>query len=109
MQRMLTLFPQGAWSSFSPSLHLCGEIIKPMILIDRFLLPPNLSDAQRQAIVSKWARKRRGMNSRIVAVLPGEDGWIHQLGNKDGTVYFGVVERRLSPPSLQQSRQRKSW
>jgi hypothetical protein len=47
-----------------------------MILIDKFLLPPNIDDAQRASIVSKWARKRRGMNSRIIAIFP----WRRWLG-----------------------------
>lgn len=74
-----------------------------MILTERFLLPPNIDDTQRQAIVHKRVRKRRGINGRargrIIAVLPGEDGWVRQVGNANGTVYFGVIERQFSPPS----------
>jgi len=49
-----------------------------MILTERFLLPPNIDDAQRQAIVHKRVHPRRGVNGRVIAVLPGEAGWIQQ-------------------------------
>jgi len=81
-----------------------------MILTEKFLLPPNLDDAERQAIVDKRVRKCHGVNGHVVAVLPGESGWVQQLGNKDGAVYFGVVERRFNSPSLpQRNHRRKSW
>jgi hypothetical protein len=37
--------------------------------------------------VREWVRKRRGASGRVIAVFPGEDGWVRQLGNKDGIVY----------------------
>jgi len=80
-----------------------------MILVDKFLLPPNIDDAQRSSIVSSWVRKRRGISGRVIVVSPGEDGWVRQLGNRDRAVYFGVVERRFSPPLSQQNPRRKSW
>src|SRR6516164_3016381 len=61
-----------------------------MILTERFLLPPNIDDAQRQAIVRKRMHRHRGGSGRVIAVLPGEDGWVLQAGNGVGTVYFGV-------------------
>ena len=80
-----------------------------MILTEKFLLPPNIDDAQRQAIVHKRVRRRRsGISGRVVAVLPGEDGWIRQLGNKDGVIYFGVIERQCSPSLPRQNQRRKS-
>jgi len=69
----------------------------PMILTEKFLLPPNIDDAQRQAIVHQRMRKCRGINGRVIAVFPGEDGLVRQLGNTDETTYFGVIEHRFSP------------
>jgi len=81
-----------------------------MILTERFLLPPNIDDAQRRTIVRKRTRRRRGsVNSRIIAILPGEDGWVQQVGNADGVIYFGVIERRFDPPSSHVSSRRKGW
>ena len=71
-----------------------------MILIEKFLLPPKLDDAQRQAIVSTRVHKRRASGGHIIAVFPGEDGWVRQLGNANGVVYFGVIERQCSPSPL---------
>ena len=81
-----------------------------MILTERFLLPPNIDDAQRDAIVRKRMRRRRGgSNGRVVAVFPGEDGWVLQAGNANGAVYFGVIERRFDPPSPHVNSRRKGW
>ena len=80
-----------------------------MILTEKFLLPPNIDDAERQAIVHKRVRRRHGVNGRIIAVLPGEDGGVRQVGNKDGTIYFGVIERQCSPSLPRQNQRRKSW
>jgi hypothetical protein len=81
-----------------------------MILTERFLLPPGIDDAQRRAIVHKRLRRRHGVSGRIIAIVRGEAGWIQQAGNADGTVYFGVIERRFDPPSLpQRNHWRKSW
>lgn len=81
-----------------------------MILTEKFLLPPNLDAAQRQAIVSKRVRKCRGTSGHIIAVFPGEDSWVRQLGNADGTIYFGIIERRYNPPPLaQQNHRRTGW
>jgi len=80
-----------------------------MILTERFLLPPDIDDAQRWEIVRKRTRRRRGVNSRIIAILPGEDGWVRQVGNTDGVVYFGVIERRFDPSSPHVNSRRKSW
>ena len=44
-----------------------------------------------------------------VAVFPGEDGWVRQLGNTDKTTYFGVIERRFSPSLPRKNQRRKSW
>ena len=80
-----------------------------MILTERFLLPPNIDDAQRHAIVRKRMRRRRGgSNGRVIAVFPGEDGWVPQAGNANGAVYFGVIERQFSPPSPHVNSRRKS-
>jgi hypothetical protein len=35
-----------------------------MILTEKFLLPPDIDDAQRQAIVRQRVRKRRGWRQR---------------------------------------------
>jgi hypothetical protein len=78
-----------------------------MILVDKFLLPADADDAQRQAIVHQRMRKCRGVSGRVIAVLPGEDGWVRQLGNTGEAVYFGVIERRFSPSLPRQNR--KSW
>jgi hypothetical protein len=78
-----------------------------MILTEKFLLPAGIDDAERWALVHKGARKCHG-TGRIIAVLPGEDGWVRQVGNADGAVYFGVIERQFNPPSLHGSR-RKRW
>ena len=83
-----------------------------MILTERFLLPPNIDDAQRDAIVRKRMRRRRGgSNGRVVAVFPGEDGWVLQAGNANDAVYFGVIERRFDPaPSSPRANSRwKTW
>jgi hypothetical protein len=80
-----------------------------MVLVDKFLLPPNIDDAQRSSIVSAWVRKRRGISGRVIAIAPGEDGWVRQLGNKDGIVYYGVVERQCSPSLPRQNQRQKSW
>jgi hypothetical protein len=80
-----------------------------MILTERFLLPPNIDDAQRQAIVRKRMHRRRGGSGRVVAVFPGEDGWVLQAGNANGAVYFGVIERRFDPPSPHVNSRRKGW
>ena len=81
---------------------------RTMILIEKFLLPPNLDDAQRQAIVSKRVHKRRASGGYIIAVFPGEDGWVRQLGNANGVVYFGVIERQCSPSLPRLNQRRKS-
>jgi hypothetical protein len=47
-----------------------------MILAEKFLLPADIDDAERQAIVHRRARQLRGISSRIIAVFPGEDGWV---------------------------------
>ena len=80
-----------------------------MILIDKFLLPPNIDDAQRQAIVHQRMRKCRGISGRVIAVARGEAGWMPQTGNTGETVYFGVIERRFSPSPPHQNQRRKSW
>jgi hypothetical protein len=81
-----------------------------MILTEKFLLPPNIDDAQRRAIVAKRMRRHRGASSHIIAIFPGEDGWVRQLGNEDGVVYFGIVERQYNSPSLpQQNHRRRGW
>jgi hypothetical protein len=80
-----------------------------MILTEKFLLPAGADDAQRQAIVHARVRKRRGINSRIIAVFPGEDGWVRQLGNTNGVVYFGIVERQCSPSLPRPGRRRDGW
>jgi hypothetical protein len=41
-----------------------------MILVDKFLLPADADDAQRQAIVHQRMRKCRGVSGRVIAVLP---------------------------------------
>ena len=79
-----------------------------MILTEKFLLPPGINDAERQTLVHKRVRKRHGVG-RIIAVLPGEDGWVRQLGNADGVLYFGVIERQFDPPSLPVNSRRKFW
>ena len=58
-----------------------------MIFTERFLLPCGRTEEERLAIVREWVRKRRGASGRVIAVFPGEDGWVRQLGNKDGIVY----------------------
>jgi hypothetical protein len=59
-----------------------------VILTEKFLLPPNIDDAQRQAIVRQRMRKcRAGISGRVVAVARGEAGWMPQTGNKDGVIY----------------------
>jgi hypothetical protein len=84
-----------------------------MILTERFLLPPNIDDAQRRAIVDKRVRKRRGINGRasghIIAVFPGEDGWVRQLGNENGAIYFDVIKRQVDPRIPQSNSRRKCW
>jgi hypothetical protein len=80
-----------------------------VILTEKFLLPPNIDDAQRQAIVHQRMRKCRGISGRVIAVFPGEDGWVRQRGNTDEAVYFGVIERRFSPSLPRQNQRRKSW
>ena len=81
-----------------------------MILTERFLLPPNIDDTQRRAIVRKRMRRRRGgSSSRVIAVFPGEDGWVLQAGNANDAVYFGVIERRFDPSSPGVSSRRKTW
>ena len=81
-----------------------------MILTERFLLPPDIDDAQRHAIVRKRMRRRRGgSNGRVIAVFPGEDGWVPQAGNANGAVYFGVIERRFDPSSPRVSSRWKTW
>jgi len=79
-----------------------------LILIEKFLLPPNIDDAQRQAIVHKRVRNRRGISGRVIAIFPGEDGWVRQLGNGVGTVYFGVIERQCCPSLPRQNQRRTS-
>jgi hypothetical protein len=79
-----------------------------MILTERFLLPAGVDDAERQTLVHKRVRKRHGVG-RVIAVFPGEDGWVRQLGNTDGVVYFGVIERQFNPPSLHVNSRRKFW
>jgi hypothetical protein len=79
-----------------------------MILVEKFLLPPGIDDAERRALVHKRVRKLRGISGRIIAVLPGEDGWVRQVGNADGVVYFGVIERHFTP-SLHVNSRRKFW
>jgi len=79
-----------------------------MILTEKFLLPPNIDDAQRRAIVRKRMRRRRGGSGRVIAVFPGEDGWVPQAGNGVGTVYFGVIERQCSPSLPRQNQRRTS-
>ena len=80
-----------------------------MILSEKFLLPANIDDAQRHAIVRKRMRRRRGgSNGRVIAVFPGEDGWVPQAGNGVGTVYFGVIERQCSPSLPRQNQRRTS-
>ena len=70
----------------------------PVILTEKFLLPPNIDDAQRQATVRQRMHKRRGgISGRVIAVARGETGWVEQSGNTDGTVYFGVIERHFDP------------
>ena len=78
-----------------------------MILTEKFLLPAGIDDAERRALVHKRVRKRHGVG-RIIAVLPGEDGWVRQLGNADGVVYFGVIERQFNPPLHVNSRRKFS-
>lgn len=68
-----------------------------MIFTKRFLLPCGRTEEERLAIVREWVRKRRGASGRVIAVFPGKDGWVRRLGNKDGVVYFGVIERHCSP------------
>lgn len=80
-----------------------------MILTEKFLLPPNIDDAQRRAIVSQRVRKRRASGGHIIAAFPGEDGWVRQLGNADGVVYFGVIERQCGPSLPRLNQRRKSW
>jgi len=79
-----------------------------MILSEKFLLPANIDDAQRQAIVRKRMRRRRGGSGRVIAVFPGEDGWVPQAGNGVGTVYFGVIERQCCPSLPRQNQRRTS-
>ena len=80
-----------------------------MILVDKFLLPADADDAQRQAIVHQRMRKCRGISGRVIAVARGDAGWMPQTGNKDGVIYFGVIERRFSPSPPRQNQRRKSW
>ena len=80
-----------------------------MILVEQYLLPPGRTEEKRLAIVRERVRKRRGVSGRVIAVFPGEDGWVRQLGNKDGIVYFGVVERQCSPSLPRPSHRRASW
>jgi len=80
-----------------------------VILTEKFLLPPNINDAQRQAIVHQRMRKCRGISGRVIAVARGEAGWMPQTGNTGETVYFGVIERRFSPSPPHQNQRRKSW
>src|SRR5262249_44526527 len=68
-----------------------------MILVERYLLSPGRTEEERLAIVRERVRKRRGASGRVIAVFPGEDGWVRRLGNKDGVAYFGVIERHCSP------------
>jgi hypothetical protein len=80
-----------------------------MIFTERFLLPCRRTKEERLAIVREWVRKRRGASGRVIAVFPGEDGWVRQLGNKEGIVYFGVVERQCSPSLPRRVRRREFW
>jgi hypothetical protein len=80
-----------------------------MILTEKFLLPADADDTQRQAIVRQRARKLRGVSGRVIAIFPGEDGWVRQLGNKNGTIFFGVVERRCSSSLPRGARRRECW
>jgi hypothetical protein len=80
-----------------------------MIFTERFLLPCGRTEEERLAIVREWVRKRRGASGRVIAIFPGEDGWVRQLGNKEGIVYFGVVERQCSPSLPRRVRRRESW
>jgi len=80
-----------------------------MILVERYLLPPGRTEEERLAIVRERVRKRRGVSGRVIAVFPGEDGWVRRLGNKDGVVYFGVIERHCSPSLPRRVRRREFW
>jgi hypothetical protein len=80
-----------------------------MILVDKFLLPADADDAQRQTIVHQRMRKCRGISGRVVAVARGEAGWMPQTGSEDGVIYFGVIERQCSPSPPRQNQRRKSW
>src|SRR5262249_54864350 len=44
----------------------------PLTLTERFLLPPNIDEAQRQAIVHKRLRRCHSVSGRVIAVFPGE-------------------------------------
>jgi len=80
-----------------------------MILVERYLLPPGRTEEERLAIVRERVRKRRGVSGRVIAVFPGEDGWVRRLGNKDGVAYFGVIERHCSPSLPRRVRRREFW
>ena len=64
-----------------------------MLFVERYLLPPGRTDAERAILMRNWQRKRRGIRGHVVAVSPGEPGWVRQTG-KEGVLYFAVVERR---------------
>ena len=80
-----------------------------MIFTERFLLPCGRAEEERLAIVRERVRKRRGVSGRVIAVFPGEDDWVRQLGNKDGVVYFGVIEHQCSPSLPRRVRRREFW
>jgi hypothetical protein len=46
-----------------------------MILTEKFLLPPDIDDAQRQAIVRQRVRKRRGWRQRAQQYIDQERGF----------------------------------
>ena len=80
-----------------------------MLFVERYLLPPGRTDAERAILMRNWQRKRRGIRGHVVAVSPGEPGWVRQTGNQEGVLYFAVVERRGAASLPRLPRWRAFW
>jgi hypothetical protein len=78
-----------------------------MIFTERFLLPADADETQREELLRQRVRERRAISGRIAVIHPGQDGWIRQRGNGGRAVFFAVIERRCAP-ALPQAR-RPSW
>jgi hypothetical protein len=79
----------------------------PMTVTRKFLLPPNLSKAERHSEVEKLVRKyaRRGIvtTGGVEDRYPGEQDWIAQPGNNDErrrVHYAFVLTRRMCADDL---------